>query len=64
MADEIDRANEYMEVITDIAIKNAAAEAKVAPNLSGKCTWCGEDVPDTRRWCSTDCRDEFAKHAK
>ena len=64
MADEIDRANDYLETMTEFAIKNASAEAKIAPNLTGKCTWCGDDVSDTRRWCSIECRDEFVKHAK
>lgn len=64
MDDDIDRANEYLETMTHASIANAQANAKTPENTTGECIWCGEKVKDKRRWCSTDCRDEFARHAK
>ena len=64
MDDDIDRANDYLETMTHASIANAQANAKTPSNDTGLCTWCGEEVPDKRRWCSVECRDEFAKHKK
>ena len=62
--DEADIANDYLEHMIDNAVKTAHNKAKTELNTTGKCLWCDEPVNDTRRWCSADCRDEFAKHAK
>ena len=64
MADEVDRANDYLETLTHATIANAQAKAKIPNNNTGVCTWCGEGVPDKRRWCSVECRDESTKHSK
>ena len=64
MDDDADKASDYLETVTNYAIDNAKAKAKTPINTTGECTWCGEKVKDTRRWCSTECRDEFARYAK
>lgn len=56
MADEADIANDLME----LAIKNKLKEistTEVPSNDTGECLFCGEPVPDTRRWCCAECRD-------
>ena len=62
--DEADIANDYLEQFIDNAVKTAHNKAVTELNTTGKCLWCEEPVKDTRRWCSVECRDEFAKHAK
>ena len=62
--DDADKATEYLETFTNYAIEESKAKAKTPINTSGECTWCGNPVSDTRRWCSTECRNEFEKYAK
>jgi hypothetical protein len=64
MADEVDKANDYLETLTHASIANAQANTKTPENTTGQCIWCGDKVEDKRRWCSVECRDEFARHAK
>lgn len=63
MADEADVANDHLQKITDAAI--ASINTTIPINLTGECIWCGEAVPDDRRWCSADCRDaDIARNRK
>lgn len=62
--DDVDKATEYLEQITAYAIEESKAKAKTPINTTGKCIWCDEPVIDNRRWCSVECRNEFARHAK
>jgi hypothetical protein len=61
MADEVDRANDLAQQLLDAAI--AAAKKKPnSPKPTGACLWCSEPLPDGRRWCSPECRDEWEAH--
>jgi len=62
--DEADVANDYMQQMIDVGVSNAGKNIKKPSNQTGKCLWCEEPMKDDRRWCSTECRDEFAKYAK
>jgi hypothetical protein len=36
-----------------------AARCPAAPAATGHCLNCGEPLPAGRRWCDTDCRDDW-----
>lgn len=62
MTDEIDDAQEHIEKSLAMAIAVSQREAaKKAINHTGKCLWCGDKVPKTRRWCSAECRDAWER---
>jgi hypothetical protein len=58
MADEIDRANDQAELFLAAAIENNKAHRAVL-KPTGQCLSCREPVPDGRRFCDADCRDDF-----
>lgn len=64
MSDEVDIANELMQQMIDVGVKNAHNKVQNKENDTGKCIWCERPVKDTRRWCSVECRNEFEKYAK
>ena len=57
MADELDRARDYQDMMN----LEAASKRKAAPVLDyvGKCHNCGEPVDRPRRFCDSDCTDEW-----
>ena len=63
MSDDVDVANDHAQRMVDVAINNAHNKVNKPSNVTGKCLWCEKDLHDDRRWCSTECRDEFAKYA-
>ena len=62
MTDEIDHANDQVQRYSDAKIKEIRSKAVIPENLTGKCIWCREPVPDKRLWCNADCRDEMENH--
>lgn len=59
MADEIDRANDLAQRLLDAEL---AKKKPVGPSPTGACLWCDEPLPDGRRWCSPECRDDWEAH--
>ena len=64
MSDEADIANDYLQQMINTALTNAHNKAKIPFNTTGKCIWCEENIDDSRRWCSVDCRNEYQKYYK
>jgi len=60
VADEIDQANDQVQKALDATMKTI--QTKIEDNNTGKCIWCGDTVPDKRRWCSVECRDEQERY--
>ncbi len=58
MADEIDRANDYVEAIREAAIASRKS-AIIDPGQPGECDWCGRDTPRLVRGLCAPCRDEL-----
>lgn len=54
MADEVDRASEYLERIAPGQI--AASKKPSGPPFTGMCHFCDERLV-IGRWCDADCRD-------
>lgn len=61
MADIIDRASEVEE------LERRAALSRRQPNgpaATGHCLNCETPMPDGRRWCDADCRDDWEKERR
>lgn len=57
-SDIIDLGNERAQEFLDDAIAAARRGPKGEPGI-GICLFCGEPVEGERRWCDTDCRDDW-----
>lgn len=57
MADEADKAEEHME--RELAMRIRAASQAKPIQTTGHCLFCGEDVVDGVRFCSTDCAGDW-----
>lgn len=57
MADEIDRANDYVEIFTSNAIKNNAKE--LDQGKPGECELCGEWSGRLIKGVCAPCRDKY-----
>ena len=58
MADEIDRADQEVELDLARALRKRRPEGPVA---NGYCHFCDEPVADEMRWCDTGCRDAWER---
>ena len=49
-----------------LAHQELSARKPAAPPATGACLWCDAPLADGRRWCDTDCRDDWERdhHAK
>lgn len=60
MADEVDLAQEFMELGLADAIRRASTPIFTAKG-TGSCLFCKEPVGDGVRWCGVECRDGYQK---
>ena len=62
MADEVDKTNDNVMLVTD-ALVMAARKATPVIEATGFCLddCCGEELPPGRRWCNADCRTAWEK---
>ena len=56
--DDADRAAEYQQAEIERALRNVVQERMP---YTGKCAWCDAPVEGRKRFCDTDCRDDFEK---
>lgn len=56
MADEVDIANDRVEIMTAAAVK-AAGNTRIPVNTTGRCWGCGEHIDGERRWHNAECRE-------
>jgi len=56
--DAIDAANELAEKEREATIQRDLA-ARKGPEFTGKCLNCESPVEKPRRWCDSECRDEW-----
>jgi hypothetical protein len=65
MADEIDVANGYADEERERASALIRAKAaKLEVEETGFCLSCEKKTPKGRRWCNSDCRDDWEKTQK
>ena len=62
MSDIIDQANERIELDLAMALKRAAGHPPSLP-YTGVCHNCGDITGGGRRFCDTDCRDDYDARA-
>jgi RNA polymerase-binding transcription factor DksA len=61
MADLVDLAQQQQERMAFVLEKYGKNIFRVAPEATGFCLSCGEPLPDGRRWCNADCRDDWER---
>lgn len=59
MADDIDIANERIEMDRAALLKQRKPEPSISE--TGCCLHCDEPVPPGRRWCDANCRNSWEK---
>lgn len=57
--DEADLAQGPIEAVVEAGI--LAARRRAGPAAVGYCLNCGEPLPDGRRWCNRECRDDWCR---
>lgn len=57
--DDADRAQ--IEVEREQA-RMMQARRPAGPQATGECLWCGEPLPDDRRWCGPECGEDWERH--
>ena len=60
MVDDVDQAQEKMDIGLAYAIRMASIQPMAAKG-TGRCLYCDECVPEGARWCDCTCRDAFQK---
>lgn len=61
--DIVDIGNERAQEFIDDCIAAARRGPKGEAGI-GLCLNCGESLPDLRRWCDADCRDDWERAEK
>lgn len=60
MPDFIDKSEETAELIKDKQIGSIREKAnQQEAQATGHCLFCREFLEDGRRWCDSDCRDDW-----
>lgn len=57
--DDADITQERQEREAELLRRASAKPAGPAP--TGHCLWCDEPTDDTRRWCDSECRDQWQR---
>ena len=57
--DDIDRAAEYQRRLTEAAVSQRKRESGL--QATGHCHWCDEPVTGERRFCDSDCADDWER---
>lgn len=60
MADDCDIAAENEQLHREYALLNRRSQKAVMP--TGFCLWCSEPLPGDRRFCDSECRDDWQHH--
>ena len=60
MPDDTDFSQETQQHDLELLIKTRPRGQEVA--FTGSCRFCGDPVEFPRRWCSTDCRNDWEKY--
>jgi len=61
MADEADLADEFQERFLQDSLQRQLSGQRLAPKSTGKCLYCEEPLAPTKRWCDSDCRDDWER---
>lgn len=57
MSDDVDRTQERLELEEKIRKQYQAVQPQI--KATGRCLYCGEKLPEGKRWCDADCREDF-----
>jgi len=56
--DQFDRATVLEEQIRELALRHREPSG---PPATGHCLHCDQPLPEGKRWCDAECRDEWAE---
>jgi len=57
MSDDVDRTQDRLEL--EEKIRRQYTQSMPEHKATGKCLYCGEKLPDDKRWCDAYCREDF-----
>ena len=57
----LDRAQIEIDRTLERSIMNMKAQ-ELQYKAMGVCLYCGQPLKDGKRWCDSDCRDDFLKY--
>ncbi|MDR3088105.1 MAG: hypothetical protein LBU45_09210 [Azoarcus sp.] len=62
MMDVVDIAQSAVERLEEAARRfGPGGHPAPGPKATGRCLWCDEPLEDGRRWCDSDCRDDWER---
>lgn len=61
MADQFDLASEYEELERLSCLNRLKSGSQPTAKATGQCLYCEEPLPEGRRWCNAECRDEWER---
>lgn len=64
MADQFDLASEYEELERLSCLNKLKSDNQPKAEATGCCLYCEEPLPEGRRWCNAECRDEWEKEQR
>lgn len=59
--DDADRASDREDIARAAAVEAVRARIERLPSL-GYCYYCGEALRPAKRFCDSDCRDDYERH--
>lgn len=59
--DFFDRAQELEMLQRESSIAEARKAKPLGPEFTGKCHYCAEELPPSRRFCDGECREGWEK---
>lgn len=62
--EDLDQAQQTTEILIGATIRNIRERAKRSLIPSGHCYYCEEDVGSSVLFCSSECRDDYAKEER
>lgn len=63
MADIVDLGNDRAEEILRDSIARVSMMAR-APHFTGECAYCGAGLSHPKRFCDSDCRDDWDREQR
>lgn len=59
MADDLDRAADYQQQMTDAALSMRREAPRLA--ATGECHWCAAPAPAPKRFCDSRCTQDWER---
>lgn len=64
MSDDLDRAQEASDMLTDASIRNIRNNTNRGLKPTGLCYYCESDVNSDKLFCNVECRQDFEQEQR